>query len=202
LGKRLALCLFNLGTALSLLGAAAACSLWAWTYRTPEVAELEFAGIRWRVTSAAGWLSADNLPHRTREVERQKREYAELPAKLQAELDAIAVSRPGQLPESTMHEYEAAKKAFDHLLIVYPSRLVRARTPAVRHSVPHARVATGAAVLPLAWLALRVCSRLRLRRRKPPGHCRVCGYDLRASRGRCPECATPPRGWKVIGAPP
>jgi hypothetical protein len=27
-------------------------------------------------------------------------------------------------------------------------------------------------------------------RRRHPGHCPACGYDLRASPGRCPECGT------------
>lgn len=41
--------------------------------------------------------------------------------------------------------------------------------------------------LPLAEL---ITARL-LRRRPRAGCCRVCGYDLRASPERCPECGTP-----------
>jgi hypothetical protein len=39
-----------------------------------------------------------------------------------------------------------------------------------------------AAVLPLAWL------RWRMRSQFQAGHCPACGYDLRASKDRCPEC--------------
>jgi len=53
---------------------------------------------------------------------------------------------------------------------------------------PHWAFAIVLAIAPLAWLiALR--KRLQIRRR---GECRVCGYDLRATPERCPECGAVP----------
>jgi hypothetical protein len=44
--------------------------------------------------------------------------------------------------------------------------------------------------LPAGLLALLPCAQAyrRQRRGQRPGLCRTCGYDLRASPGRCPEC--------------
>lgn len=45
-----------------------------------------------------------------------------------------------------------------------------------------------ATLLSMGWSLYRFIARWRQSRR--PGVCRVCGYDLRATPGRCPECGT------------
>ena len=51
--------------------------------------------------------------------------------------------------------------------------------------VPHWFLALLFALLP----AVRLIKRWR--NRIPPGNCQKCGYDLRASEDRCPECGAP-----------
>jgi hypothetical protein len=50
---------------------------------------------------------------------------------------------------------------------------------------PHWAVVALSSVIPL-WQLSSLFRRYRMRRRK--GYCADCGYDLRASSGRCPEC--------------
>ena len=53
---------------------------------------------------------------------------------------------------------------------------------------PHWLAATATALLPAAWVATRI------RRRRDPCsvYCPTCGYDLRATPDRCPECGAVP----------
>ena len=53
-------------------------------------------------------------------------------------------------------------------------------------SAPHWAAVSLSAVLPASWLVRR-CRRAR---RGRAGLCASCGYDLRATPGRCPECGT------------
>lgn len=45
-------------------------------------------------------------------------------------------------------------------------------------------------VVVLCWLVLPAWLIHRARTRPPSGCCKSCGYDLRASNARCPECGT------------
>jgi hypothetical protein len=114
---------------------------------------------------------------------------------------ALARIRQGERPwgrfappsaRPTRGDQIAPRPASD--LLVYAVRSQEARSPTGRVlqrsvSVRLWPIALGACVLPGWWVSRKVRHAHRVR----TGHCQLCGYDLRATPDRCPECGAVPK---------
>jgi hypothetical protein len=72
------------------------------------------------------------------------------------------------------------------------THLVLARIDETKILLPHWYFATAFGPLPLLWTAGAVRRWFKRRRRISENACVICGYDLRGSTGRCPECGNEP----------
>jgi hypothetical protein len=91
-------------------------------------------------------------------------------------------------PQSLRREVEARDRAGGRILHSLGFAYARIDYGGgwIRHAfyAPHWSVVLILAAAPAAW----VFARLRNSNRAKTGQCRVCGYDLRATPDRCPEC--------------
>jgi hypothetical protein len=130
-------------------------------------------GKQWEASSQRGILTLTNAPQV--EAEGAQRQAAMMPS-LYKLLALTYTDRP-----EAEAERESARAAIQ-LLQASP------RTQAQRYSVPDWLLIV---LLMLVTPSLRAMMALRARHRRRMGRCMSCGYNLCASKGRCPECGTP-----------
>ena len=184
--SRLARLLFTLCSATSLMLCVAVCALWMRSGHTADT--VQFArGHELDLYSAEGRLTVRVLQLRTVPPAGP---FATPPGGWRFE--AGHRSEPAQYfwytPDEWFHwvDWEGTSMLIDERN-AERARLA-ARWPRVAHeyrlTFPHWAAASVGLVVP----GYAVVRRLRRRRRREWGRCLTCGYDLRASPERCPEC--------------
>ena len=172
--KRLARIVFALCTAASLLVCVAACVFWARSYRRSDGASVTTAaGASYVASTAPGRLELKCL--------------TPLPADLRparAWAGAWSTAYDEYMISGYPFEIAWVPPAHGALGFGWESRPGRPGLGVTRATVPFWFIAL-AALAPPALAAARAARR---RRRARAGRCRACGYDLRASPDRCPEC--------------
>ena len=187
--RRLGRHAFTALSALSLLLCVAVCVLWVRSYWRNDWIAMPHSGDERRLVTARGWLVMDNNPALERAMGRYSTVMARERVRFeewQRQTDAFTwwaerafdAHRTGQpfpeLPPASGAPHESA--ALPQLPTYEAQRLA---------PLPALAVVTG--LLSVSCLH-RAAIWHRRRRRARLRVCPTCGYDLRASPGRCPEC--------------
>ena len=162
--------LLNLLTALSLLICVAACVVWVRSYWVSDWATVKLPRPVWGVGQGYVFTWTGGVG-----VVADKRGALDLAAPEWITRPPMSYGAAGW-PEETLPNRAGFAATTNPL----------ARGVLYSASVPcwFLALITGAA--PVAWLL----HNRHARRRTRAGYCRSCGYDLRATPGRCPECGT------------
>jgi hypothetical protein len=181
--RRSARWLFNILAGLSLLLLIAVLALWSRSYRMSEQVHWRGAGGWRQVHSACGYL----------QVGMYLADRSAYPAEFHSpRYDRAEPYLPGNWIMEMNGSRGDILTSWEHGGFAWQQR--RNPASAASHAIaviPFWAIAATTAALPLAWLTLRLPPLILRRRRINRGRCPCCGYDLRATPDRCPEC-----GWK------
>jgi hypothetical protein len=182
--RRLAVHLFTLCSAASLLLCVATFALWVRSYRLTDVVD-------WRCSGGARWARS---ARGSVEFGLLLVDWSAYPAEFHAPRYQRDIARP---PENYLNYLGGSwdDKDFNWEWHGFEWHHKRNRRLGVLHGlgvVPFWFVMIATATPPLGRMGLRWRSRVRARRRSSQGLCPSCGYDLRATPERCPECGAVP----------
>jgi hypothetical protein len=178
--KRVARWMLNRLVCVSLLGCVAATGIWGWSYwRTFELKQFEYRGERVRILIFRGRLGVDNEPQFPRAIELISIMNALL--RRQMQLTRGADMLEDRSPETKL-EWEETSRQMAELKAQLTSLRRGYWARSTRWALPIAVVVL--AIVP----GLAFAEFLRIRGRRRRGECLACGYDLRETPERCPEC--------------
>jgi hypothetical protein len=203
--KRLGRYLFRGALVLSALLCTATIALWLAGMRSTRVS------LRLHTTSAFGLcelacrqgrFTFDNEPQKTLEFDSTRSKWVgEINAAYtrarehyeRSGRDLASNLSPQEVAERELFERElvAAHEAeWDFGAAKSDLELKWRMSPPVHDSVRCAVPAAATAVMPSAWVLVAWMSHRRRTLRRRRNQCTACGYDLRATPSRCPECGT------------
>ena len=192
---------FTIASMMSLLLCAVAMVLGWLSYREPHAFSVHSPqGGQWYVGWEKGQLSLYNdTDRRIRalnvaryHVVERGRAWAELQAQWQRRPDRFEKSKDSLGKDRAEAELTLARdeERVRRMQIELTALAKKGMVPPIRHSIRCAVLAATAALLPLLWTISIGLARRRRASRARHSLCQTCGYDLRASTVRCPECGT------------
>jgi hypothetical protein len=195
--------LWNIAAGISLAVAIATARISASSYHSPRTILLDHHGKTWEFCSKRGTMSLSDSPQRMFDLMDARQRWDNARLEIHWSKDRmLEISR--QMKQLTPYENDRMRLQVENRRAIQVLQEARAEQDAAAHTlqsiatsspkelaVAYVSLIAGASLLPSLWLIFAGARYRRKVQTRRLGLCRTCGYDLRASPDRCPECGTP-----------